>query len=803
MSEFSNIEKKWQDYWDAHKTFKAKEDPNKKPYYILVEFPYPSGAGLHVGHVRSYTAQDAMARMMRMQGYNVLYPMGFDAFGAPAEEYAIKTHQHPKEVVKKNIATFRNQMKSLGFSFDWDRQFSTTDPDYYKWTQWQFIQFYKMGMAYKAEMPVNWCPKCKMVLSNEDAAGGVCERCGTQVEQRNKSQWMLRMSNYSEDLLKGLDDTNFAERVKLGQINWIGKSTGVEMDVDIVGGGKFSIFTTCIETVFGITFFVIAPDGKLIKELMPRVENKEEVEAYIKETSLKSNMDRTELNKGKTGVLVKGIKAINPVNGKEVPIYLGDFVLGDYGTGAVMAVPSHDQRDFEYAKAHNIPMIQVIDGADVSEKAFEKGDYLGRNCKLINSGEFTGLTVEEAKEKITEYLEDKGIARRVNNYKMRDWIFSRQRFWGEPIPMIYCEHCGWQPMKEEDLPLVLPDVAEYEPTDTGESPLAKITDWVNTTCPKCGAPAKRETDTMPQWAGSSWYFLRFMDPHNDHEFASMKAMKYWNRVDWYNGGMEHTARHLLYARFWVQMLYKLGLVPHKEMIWTRVSHGMILGPDGQKMSKSKGNVINPDDIVKEYGADVLRVYEMFMGDYQMDALWSVDSLRGCKRFIDKIIRLKDKVNDIDGYTQSLEVLQNKTIKKIEYDMTHMGYNTVISSLMILANAYDNLDSITKEDYHLLITLLNPIAPHITEELNEQLGYKPICEASWPTYDEEKTIDDVISIAVQVNGKVRGTIDVNMEDDDNSIKEKALNNSNVMKHIDGKEIVKIIVVKGKIVNIVVK
>lgn len=803
MSEFSNIEKKWQDYWDAHKTFKAKEDPNKKPYYILVEFPYPSGAGLHVGHVRSYTAQDAMARMMRMQGYNVLYPMGFDAFGAPAEEYAIKTHQHPKEVVKKNIATFRNQMKSLGFSFDWDRQFSTTDPDYYKWTQWQFIQFYKMGMAYKAEMPVNWCPKCKMVLSNEDAAGGVCERCGTQVEQKNKSQWMLRMSNYSEDLLKGLDDTNFAERVKLGQINWIGKSTGVEMDVDIVGGGKFSIFTTCIETVFGITFFVIAPDGKLIKELMPRVENKEEVEAYIKETSLKSNMDRTELNKGKTGVLVKGVKAINPVNGKEVPIYLGDFVLGDYGTGAVMAVPSHDQRDFEYAKAHNIPMIQVIDGADVSDKAFEKGDYLGKNCKLINSGEFTGLTVEEAKEKITEYLEDKGIARRVNNYKMRDWIFSRQRFWGEPIPMIYCEHCGWQPMKEEDLPLVLPDVAEYEPTDTGESPLAKITDWVNTTCPKCGAPAKRETDTMPQWAGSSWYFLRFMDPHNDHEFASMKAMKYWNRVDWYNGGMEHTARHLLYARFWVQMLYNLGLVPHKEMIWTRVSHGMILGPDGQKMSKSKGNVINPDDIVKEYGADVLRVYEMFMGDYQMDALWSVDSLRGCKRFIDKIIRLKDKVNDIDGYTQSLEVLQNKTIKKIEYDMTHMGYNTVISSLMILANAYDNLDSITKEDYHLLITLLNPIAPHITEELNEQLGYKPICEASWPIYDEEKTIDDVISIAVQVNGKVRGTIDVNMEDDDNSIKEKALNNSNVMKHIDGKKIVKIIVVKGKIVNIVVK
>ena len=803
MSEFSNIEKKWQDYWEKNKTFKVSEDESKKPYYILVEFPYPSGAGLHVGHVRSYTAQDAIARMMRMQGYNVLYPMGFDAFGAPAEEYAIKTHQHPKEVVKQNIKTFRNQMKSLGFSFDWDREFSTTDPEYYKWTQWQFLQFYKMGMAYKAEMPVNWCPKCKSVLSNEDSAGGVCERCGTQVEQRNKSQWMLKMASYSEDLLKGLEDTNFADRVKLGQINWIGKSTGVEMDVDIVGGGKFSIFTTCIETVYGITFFVIAPDGKLIKELMPRVENKEEVEAYIKETALKSNMDRTELNKGKSGVLIKGVKAINPINGKEVPIFLGDFVLGDYGTGAVMAVPSHDQRDFEYAQVHDIPMIQVIDGADVSEHAFEKGDYLGKGCKLINSEQFSGLTVEEAKEKITEYLEGKGIARRVNNYKMRDWIFSRQRFWGEPIPMIYCEKCGWQPMKEEDLPLVLPDVAEYEPTDTGESPLAKITDWVNTTCPCCGGDAKRETDTMPQWAGSSWYFLRFMDPHNDHKFASMKNMKYWNRVDWYNGGMEHTARHLLYARFWVQMLYNQGLVPHKEMIWTRVSHGMILGPDNQKMSKSKGNVINPDDIVNEYGADVLRVYEMFMGDYQMDAAWSIDSLRGCKRFLDRIIRLKDKINDNEGFTESLEVLQNKTIKKIEYDMTHMGYNTVISSLMILTNAYDALDTITKEDYRLLITLLNPIAPHITEELNEQIGFSPICESTWPEYDDEKTIEDTKEIAVQVNGKVRGTIEINIEDDENSIKEKALDNDNVSKHIEGKDIVKIIVIKGKIVNIVVK
>jgi leucyl-tRNA synthetase len=797
------IEKKWQDYWDNNKTFVASNDSSKKPYYILVEFPYPSGAGLHVGHVRSYTAQDAIARMMRMQGYNVLYPMGWDAFGAPAEQYAIKNHIHPKDAVKENIKTFKAQMKSLGFSFDWSREFSTTDPEYYKWTQWQFLQFYKHGMAYKDTIPVNWCPTCKSVLSNEDAAGGVCERCGSQVVQKEKSQWMLRMSDYSEDLLKGLDDTNFAERVKLGQINWIGKSQGVEMDVDIVGGGKFSIFTTCIETVFGITFFVIAPDGKLIKELMPRVENKEEVEAYIKETATKSSMDRTELNKGKSGVEVKGVKAINPITGKEVPIFLGDFVLGDYGTGAVMAVPSHDQRDFEYAKEHNLDIIQVIDGADISEKAFEKHDYLGKGCKLINSGEFTGLTVEEAKEKITEYLEDKGIARRVNNYKMRDWIFSRQRFWGEPIPMINCPECGWVPMNEEDLPLVLPDVAQYEPTEDGESPLANISDWVNCKCPKCGHDAKRETDTMPNWAGSSWYFLRFMDPHNDHEFASMDAMKYWNRVDWYNGGMEHTARHLLYARFWVQFLYNIGLVPHKEMIWTRVSHGMVLGPDNQKMSKSKGNVINPDDIVREYGADTLRVYEMFMGDYQMDAPWSTDSLRGCKRFLDKVVRLKDKVNDKEGFTEELESIQNKTIMKIEYDMMHMGYNTVISSLMILANQYDSLESITKEDYRLLLILLNPIAPHITEELNEEIGYKPICESEWPVYDEEKTFENTKEIAVQVNGKVRATITITLDDDEDMIKEKALECENVIKHIEGKEVFKIIAIKGKIVNIVVK
>ena len=798
---FKNIEKKWQKYWDENHTFEVKNE-GANPYYILVEFPYPSGAGLHVGHVRSYTAQDAMARMKRMQGYNVLYPMGFDAFGAPAEEYAIKNHVHPKEATRINIDHFRNQMKSLGMSFDWSREFSTTDPEYYKWTQWQFLQFYKHGMAYKDTVPVNWCPKCKMVLSNEDAAGGVCERCGTSVVQKEKSQWMLRMSDYAEDLLTGLEDTHFAEKVKLGQINWIGKSTGVEMDVNIVGGGKFSIFTTCIETVYGITFFVIAPDGKLIKELLPRVENKDEVMDYIHETEKKSAMDRTELNKGKTGCILKGIKAINPVNGREVPVFLGDFVLGSYGTGAVMAVPSHDQRDFEYAVAHNLEMIQVIDGADVSEHAFEKQDYLGVGCKLINSEEFTGLTVEEAKKAITKKLESEGIARRVNNYKMRDWIFSRQRFWGEPIPMINCPKCGWVPMNESDLPLVLPDVAEYEPTDDGESPLAKITSWVNTKCPKCGEDATRETDTMPQWAGSSWYFLRFMDAHNAHEFASMDAMKYWGKVNWYNGGMEHTARHLLYARFWVQMLYNFGLVPNKEMIDVRVSHGMILGSDNQKMSKSKGNVINPDDIVNEYGADTLRTYEMFMGDYQMDAPWNTDSLKGCKRFIDRVIKLGEKLNDKSGYSN--EVLINKTIDKVSNDLVTLKYNTAVSALMILLNELDSYETITKDEYRLLLTLLNPIAPHITEELNEYYALgNTICKSSWPVVDKSKLVENETTIGVQVNGKVRGTITVLADETEDEIKEKALSEENVKKHIEGKEIVKVIVIKGRIVNIVVK
>lgn len=789
------IEKKWQNYWEEHETFKAENGGNKKPYYILVEFPYPSGAGLHVGHVRSYTAQDTIARMMRMKGYNVLYPMGYDAFGAPAEEYAIKTHQHPKNVVANNIKVFGRQMRSLGFSFDWSRELSTTDPEYYKWTQWQFLQFYKHGMAYKDKIPVNWCPNCKTVLSNEDAAGGVCERCGSAVEQKEKSQWMLKMSSYSEDLLKGLDDTNFADRVKLGQINWIGKSIGANVifkvkDTDL----DFTVFTTRCDTLFGATYCVLAPENKLV-DLITTEDKKEEVLAYKKACTLKNELQRTE-NKEKTGVFT-GAYAINPVNGKEIPIWISDYVLSSYGTGAIMAVPAHDERDYEFAKKFGIDIIPVIEGGDVSKEAYT-GDGVHINSDFLN-----GLNKEDAINKMIEYLTDNHLGEKKVNYKMRDWIFSRQRFWGEPIPMINCPKCGWVPMNEEDLPLLLPDVAEYEPTDTGESPLAKITDWVNCKCPKCGRDAKRETDTMPNWAGSSWYFLRFMDPHNTHEFASMDAMKYWNKVDWYNGGMEHTARHLLYARFWVQFLYNIGLVPNKEMIWTRVSHGMILGSDNQKMSKSKGNVINPDDIINEYGADTLRVYEMFMGDYQMDAPWSTDSLRGCKRFIDKVIRLKDKVNDKDGFTESLEVLQNKTIKKVEYDTTHMGYNTVISSLMILTNAYDELDSITKEDYHLLLTLLNPTAPHITEELNEMLGYKPICESEWPKYDEAKTIDEEKEIGVQVNGKVRGSIKVSINESEDSIKEKALNEENVLKHIEGKDIVKVIVIPNRIVNIVVK
>ena len=791
----NEIEKKWQKYWEEKGCFKAITGSDKKPYYVLVEFPYPSGNGLHVGHVRGYTAQDAIARMKRMQGYNVLYPMGWDAFGAPAEQYAIKNHIHPKEAVKKNIQNFKRQMMDLGFSFDWDREFSTTDPEYYKWTQWQFLQFYKHGMAYKDTVPVNWCPTCKSVLSNEDAAGGVCERCGTQVVQKEKSQWMLRMSDYSEDLLEGLKDTNFAEKVKLGQINWIGKSIGANVNFKIKDTDKsFTVFTTRCDTLFGATYCVMAPEHELVGAITTD-EQKDDVNKYINACKLKNDMERTELNKDKTGVFT-GAYAINPVNGREIPIWISDYVLVSYGTGAIMAVPAHDTRDFEFATKFGLEIIPVLQGPT------EELPYIGDGVH-INSEFLNGLDKEDAISKMIKWLEENKCGEAQVNYKMRDWIFSRQRFWGEPIPMVYCNTCGWVPLNEEDLPLVLPDVAEYEPTDDGESPLAKITDWVNTTCPKCGGHARRETDTMPNWAGSSWYFLRFMDAHNDHEFAGMDAMKYWNRVDWYNGGMEHTARHLLYARFWVQFLYNIGLVPHKEMIWTRVSHGMVLGSNNEKMSKSKGNVINPDDIVNEYGADTLRVYEMFMGDYEQSAPWSIDSLKGCKRFIDRIIRLKDKVVEGNKYSEKLETIIHQSIKKVTYDLSHIAYNTAVSTLMILLNKYEECEHITKKDYTLLLTLLNPMAPHITEELNESLGQSPICEGTWPEYDEAKTILNEKEIGVQVNGKLRGSIVVNVDDSEDVIKDKALNNDNVKRHIEGLEIVKVIVIKGRIDNIVVK
>ena len=793
----NEIEKKWQNYWQDNNCFKAKTGDKKTPYYILVEFPYPSGAGLHVGHVRSYTAQDAKARMKRMQGYNVLYPMGWDAFGAPAEQYAIKNHIHPKEAVKKNIETFKKQMETLGFSFDWDREFSTTDPEYYKWTQWQFLKFYEHNMAYKAKVPVNWCPTCKTVLSNEDAAGGVCERCGSKVVQKEKSQWMLKMSDYSEDLLKGLEDTNFAERVKLGQINWIGKSVGANVDFKVDGTDKsFTVFTTRCDTLYGVTYCVLSPEHEIIDEITSP-DKRDEVIAYKEACKLKNDMERTELNKEKTGVFT-GAYAINPVNGSKIPIYISDYVLSTYGTGAIMAVPAHDERDYDFAVKYNIPIIQVLTKNNGDEQLPMVDDGIH-----INSDKMDGMNKEEAINYMLDYLEANKIGKRKVNYKMRDWIFSRQRFWGEPIPMINCPDCGWVPMDEKDLPLLLPDVAEYEPTDDGESPLAKIESFVNCKCPRCGKDAKRETDTMPNWAGSSWYFLRFMDAHNDKEFASMDAMKYWDKVDWYNGGMEHTARHLLYARFWVQFLYNIGLVPKKEMIWTRVSHGMVLGSNNEKMSKSKGNVINPDDIVNEYGADTLRLYEMFMGDYEQDAPWNTDSLKGCKRFIDKVIKLKDNMTEDDNYSSDLEIIQNQTIKKVTHDLDNMAYNTAVSALMILTNKYQEKGQITKKDYTLLLTLLNPIAPHITEELNEMIGNTPIVNSVWPTYDEIKTVDNTFTLVVQVNGKVRGKIDVNSNTSDAEMEKLAKELENVQKFIEGKEIVKTIVIPKKLVNIVVK
>lgn len=800
MSNYTSIEKKWQKYWEDEKVFVADNKSSKPKYYYLVEFPYPSGAGLHVGHVRSYTALDALARKKRMNGYNVLFPMGWDAFGAPAEQYAIKNHIHPSVAVKENIKNFKSQIKSIGLSIDWTREFATTDPEYYKWTQWQFLKFFEHGMAYKAKKNINWCPKCKMGLSNEDSSGGVCERCGTEVEQREKEQWMLRMSDYAEDLITGLDDTKFQDRIKTAQINWIGKSTGAEVNFKVKETDEdLVVFTTRPDTLYGVTFMVVAPEHPIIDKNKNKISNFDEIEAYREKIKNKTEFERTQVNKDKTGVCIKGLTGINPITNKEIPIYISDYVMMSYGTGAIMAVPAHDERDYEFAKKFGIDIVEVIKGGDISEKAYT-GDG-----EMVNSGVLNGLTnKKDSIKKMIEYLEENNLGHEKVNYKLQDWIFSRQRFWGEPIPLVYCEDCGWIPVKEEDLPVRLPDVTNYEPTDDGESPLAAITDWVNTTCPHCGKPAKRETDTMPNWAGSSWYWLRYMDAHNDKEFASQDALKYWGKLDFYNGGMEHATRHLLYARFWNQFLYNIGLVPNKEPFETRVSHGMILGEGGVKMSKSLGNVVNPDDMVASYGADALRTYEMFIGDYEKEVAWSEQGLNGCKRFIDRVVRVGEKVTAKNGYSEKLESLIHKTIKKVTEDIDTMKFNTAVSALMILLNKFEEQEEITKDDYRTFLILLNPIAPHITEELNEKYALgEAICKSSWPKYDIAKTVDQEKEIAVQVNGKVRATITININEDEESIKEKALTAENVKNHTAGKEIVKVIIIKGKIVNIVVK
>lgn len=800
MSNYTSIEKKWQKYWEDEKVFVADNKSSKPKYYYLVEFPYPSGAGLHVGHVRSYTALDALARKKRMNGYNVLFPMGWDAFGAPAEQYAIKNHIHPSVAVKENIKNFKSQIKSIGLSIDWTREFATTDPEYYKWTQWQFLKFFEHGMAYKAKKNINWCPKCKMGLSNEDSSGGVCERCGTEVEQREKEQWMLRMSDYAEDLITGLDDTKFQDRIKTAQINWIGKSTGAEVNFKVKETDEdLVVFTTRPDTLYGVTFMVVAPEHPIIDKNKDKISNFDEIESYREKIKNKTEFERTQVNKDKTGVCIKGLTGINPITNKEIPIYISDYVMMSYGTGAIMAVPAHDERDYEFAKKFGIDIVEVIKGGDISEKAYT-GDG-----EMVNSGVLNGLTnKKDSIKKMIEYLEENNLGHEKVNYKLQDWIFSRQRFWGEPIPLVYCEDCGWVPVKEEDLPVRLPDVTNYEPTDDGKSPLAAITDWVNTTCPHCGKPAKRETDTMPNWAGSSWYWLRYMDAHNDKEFASQDALKYWGKLDFYNGGMEHATRHLLYARFWNQFLYNIGLVPNKEPFETRVSHGMILGEGGVKMSKSLGNVVNPDDMVASYGADALRTYEMFIGDYEKEVAWSEQGLNGCKRFIDRVVRVGEKVTAKNGYSEKLESLIHKTIKKVTEDIDTMKFNTAVSALMILLNKFEEQEEITKDDYRTFLILLNPIAPHITEELNEKYALgEAICKSSWPKYDIAKTVDQEKEIAVQVNGKVRATITININEDEESIKEKALTAENVKNHTAGKEIVKVIIIKGKIVNIVVK
>ena len=799
MYNYKEVESKWQKYWNDNNTYVTKMDKSKEKFYMLVEFPYPSGVGLHVGHARVYTASDVQARYKKALGYNVLFPMGWDAFGAPAEQYAIKNHIHPKEAVKRNIGVFKSQMQSLGLSIDWSREFATTDPEYYKWTQWQFLQFYKNNMAYKAEKEINWCPNCKMGLSNEDAQGGVCERCGSKTTKKLKNQWMLRMSDYADKLLDGLKDTEFLDKVKTAQINWIGKSVGASVNFKIKDTNDYlEVFTTRCDTLFGVTIMVISPEHKIIEKYKDNIKNVSLVEEYQEKAKEKSDIERTDNTKEKTGVKLEGLTAINPVNGKEIEIWVSDYVLSSYGTGAIMAVPAHDERDYAFAKKFGIDIIPVLDGGDISKEAYI-GDGVHINSDFIN-----GLGKEEAIEKMLEYLEENKIGKKTVNYRLQDWIFSRQRFWGEPIPMINCPKCGWVEVPESDLPVLLPDVSSYEPTDSGESPLANIDSWVNVKCPCCGSDAKRETDTMPNWAGSSWYWLRYMDPNNDHAIADMDKMKYWGKVDLYDGGMEHATRHLLYARFWNIFLHEQGLVPNSEPFLKRISHGMILGPNGEKMSKSKGNVVNPNDMIRDYGADSLRVYEMFIGDYSKDAAWNENGLKGCHKFLNRVWNLQTKLNNDNGYSKKLENIIHKTIKKVTLDIENLDYNTAVSALMILLNDMDKVDSITKDEYRILLQLLNPFAPHITEELNEicNLGDK-FTDSSWPSYDEEKTVNNELEIGVQVNGKLRATIKINKDEDKKVVESIALNEENVKKNICNKEVVKVIVVPNRIVNIVVK
>ncbi len=798
--EFKEIEPKWQKKWAESHVFHAENDYTKPKYYALVEFPYPSGQGLHVGHPRSYTALDIVARKRRMQGYNVLYPMGWDAFGLPTENFAIKNHIHPEIVTAQNVAHFKAQLQSLGLSFDWDREVNTTDPAYYKWTQWIFLQLFKKGLAYKKEMSVNWCTSCKCVLANEEVVNGVCERCGSEVIHKVKSQWMLKITAYAQRLIDDLSDVNYLERVKTSQINWIGRSTGAEVEFDTTGGDKLKIYTTRPDTLFGATYMVMSPEHPYIEKWADRIGNMEEIRAYQEVSARKSDFERTEMAKDKTGVRLAGVAAINPVNGKEIPIFISDYVLMSYGTGAIMAVPGHDTRDWEFAKKFGLPIIEVVKGGDVEKEAFT-------DCAtgiMVNSGFLDGMTVEDAKKAIVKWLEEQKKGETKVNYKLRDWVFSRQRYWGEPIPLVNCPKCGWVAIPESELPLRLPEVESYEPTDNGESPLAKLTDWVKTTCPCCGGPAERETDTMPQWAGSSWYFLRYCDPHNANALAAKEALDYWMPVDWYNGGMEHTTLHLLYSRFWHKFLYDIGVVSCKEPYAKRTSHGMILGENGEKMSKSRGNVVNPDDVIAQYGADTLRMYEMFIGDFEKTAPWNTSSIKGSKRFLERVAALTDMMTQEDGYSAELEGSFHKLIKKVSEDIEGLKCNTAIAAMMSVLNEIYDKGSVTRGELMTFITLLNPFAPHITEEINEAIGGKEmLAKVKWPEYDPAKCVDADVEIAVQVSGKIKARLMIPSDSTEESVKALAMANDSVKAALEGKTVLKEIYVKGKLYNIVAK